>query len=301
MSLPKSPSATFIGALLLLAFLWPVSAAAGDPSVTLELVVPPEKAEASVEGENFPDDTLKEITTEAAERIRKRLRAAEIKHWDVVTSGRNQIRISVYSPFARGRLASILVPAGEMSIHPVLYVGDKWTEQLSRLPEGVELRQPDDSMRAEAAFLWSRSRRTLNKAIAAVPLPGVEVNVYPYEGGWRTVAMGSSVATHRSIQSVSIEHGNSGDSYVRLNLDAAGAPEESTRYGSGSQWALVLDGEIVRSWHATGETLETTINLRPPRHLGSKDAQSFWSQQVAGRLAAHIPVPLVEVEDFGQD
>jgi hypothetical protein len=301
MSFPKSRSAILLGALFTLAVLWPLSAAAGDASVSLELVVPPEKVESGVEGESFPDDTLKEITTEAAKRIRKRLRAAELKHWDVVTSGRNQIRVNVYSEYDKRRLASILVPAGEMSIRPVLLVGDAWTDQLGKLPEGVELRQPEESMRAEAAFLWSRSRRTLDQAIKAAPLPGVDVGVYPYKGGWRTMAMGAPVATHRSVQAVSIEYGSSGDAYVRLNLDAAGAPEKSKRYGSGAQWALVLDGEIVRSWRATGETLETAINLRPPRHLGSKTAQAFWSQQVAGRLGAHIPVPLVEVQDIDQD
>lgn len=299
MSLIASRRATFLGVLLCVAFLWPASADAVDPAVTLELVVPPD-AVASPDAEGSPD-TLKEIASEASERIRKRMRATEIKHWDVVTEGRNQIRVSVYSPYSRGRLASILVPAGEMSIRPMLAVGDKWTELLGRLPEGVELRQPEDSMRADAAFLWSRSRRTLNKAIEAAPLPGLTVGAYPYKSGWRTVALGEAVATHRSVQSASIERSGSGDSYVRLHLDGAGAPESSARQGDGSSWALMLDGEIVRTWQESSETLDPSINIRPPRHLTSKQARAAWSQTVAGRLAAHIPVRLVEVEAIDQN
>lgn len=301
MKLSDARFATTLALLIFAALLWPATVFAADPSVKLDLVVPPETMKADTTSGEMSGDTLKEITNEAAERIRKRLKAAEIKHWDVVTSGPNQIRVNVYSSYSRGQLASMLVPAGAMSIRPTIPVGDRWTELLSNLPEGVELRQPGDSMKAEAAFLWSRSRRTLESAIESVALPGLEVATYPYKGGWRTVAMGSPVATHRSVQSISIERGGSGDAYIRLNLDAAAAPEQSARRGVGSQWAMVLDGEIVRLWRESGQRLDTSINIRPPSHLNSRDAKARWAQQVAGRLAAHIPVPLVEVEDVDED
>jgi hypothetical protein len=294
----QSRRAILIGALLL-AFAWPSATDAADPSATLNLVIPPEKANAGEADAAFSADTLEEMTREAAERLRKRIRAAEIKHWDVVTPGRNLIRVSVYSPYSRDRLASILVPDGAMSIRPVLAVGDEWTDRAEKIPEGVELRQPDESMQAEDAFLWSRSRRSLSSAVEAIPLPGVTVHVYPFEGGWRTVAMGAPVATHSSVRSASIERGNGGDVYVRLHLDAAGAAEQSNRSsGAGSAWAIVLDGEVVRVWREAGTTLDTAISLRPPRHLGSKELGFVWAQQVAGRLAAHIPVPLVEVDEL---
>lgn len=301
MAFSKSLSAALIATVALMAFAWPLSAAADDKGVTLELVIPPEKVDTEEAEQGFAADTLAEITTEAAERIRQRMRAAEIKHWDVVTSGRNHIRVSVYGRYSRGRLASILVPTGDMSIRPVLSVGDEWTERIARVPDGVELRQPDESMRADAAFLWSRSRRVLREVVQDVPLPGVDVDVYPYKGGWRTVALGTVVATHKSVRKASIERGGGGDAYVRLQLDATSAPERTNRHSVGSRWALVLDGEVVRVWQEASDTLDTAINLRPPSHLGSKEARLIWSQQVAGRLAAYIPVPLVEVEDVDQD
>ena len=301
MPLPKSLSAILFAAVALIALAWPMTAAAGGDEVSLTLTIPPEKVDSEQAEEAFSADTLEEITSEAADRIRKRMRAAEIKHWDVVTSGRNRIRINVYSRYSRARLASILVPSGEMAIRPVLSVGGEWTERISKVPEGVELRQPEESMRADAAFLWSRSRRALRKVVQDVPLPGVDVEVYPYKGGWRTVALGTPVATHKSVRSASIERGGGGEAYIRLQLDATAAPERTNRHSVGSRWALVLDGEVVRVWQEASDTLDTAINLRPPRHLGSKESKLIWSQQVAGRLAAYIPVPLVEVEDVDQD
>ena len=293
---------TIIGLLVfgLACVFAPSEAIADEDGAVLTLVVPPDAVDVVEGNEAFHADTLSNIAEEAAKRVRKRLDAAKVKHWDVVVDG-NRIRVSVYSSFSRQRLASILVPDGKMTIRPVLSAGDRWLSKTGSLPEGVRLEQPGNSMRADDAYLWATSRRQLSRVLEDHPLPGLELAMYPSKNGWRSVAMGAPVADEESVQRADFVHSSTGGYYVRVHLNAASAPEKSNRYGGESRWAMLLDGEIVRVWRISGAQLDTTLHLSPPTHLSSKAARKMWCQQVAGRLAAQIPVPLVEVDNVDED
>ena len=241
---------------------------------------------------------LEEITKVAAKRVRDRLQAAQIKQFSVETRDDDPgaVLVTAYGGVSHALLAGIVAPQGRFELRPAEPVGRLWMKRSSNLPEGVEVRQEKGRLSAGRAFLWSKSRSTLAKAVAEVEFQGMQIELFPHDGGWRTLALGKPVATHSDVAKARIRHGKTGDVYVRLrfsrDVSADHLPESSRR-----TWAVVLDGEVVAAFQRLDSSFGRALSLTAPDHLATEKRRRIWAQQVAGRLAAYMSVPLVEVAD----
>lgn len=239
---------------------------------------------------------LEEITKEAAKRVRKRLKTARIKNYDVEIEEPRTVRVSAGGGVSHALLAGIVAPQGRFELRPVEPVGERWTKISSNLVKGVEVRQEKGSLKAKDAYLWSRSRSKLGEAIAAVDAGSYEIETFPAGGGWRTLALASPVATHKDVAGASIRMGKTGDVYVRLtfrhDVSAAHLVARAHR-----MFAVVLDGEVVATFQRIDTSFGSSLTISAPKHLQTDRARKIWAQQVAGRLAAYMAVPLIEVGD----
>lgn len=256
----------------------------------------------------FEREKSLELTQLVARSVRKRLKAAGIKDFSVKSSKSFIIQVRVRGSMTRSLIAGIVVPRGRFELRPVEPSGSRWVRALAHLPPGVELRQKEGSIDASEAYLWSANANTLRTAIHFLqtnPLKGIrpaqgalKFAVYPDDrGGWRTLTLSEPIATHKDIASAAIDQGHSGESYVRLlfhnqlsdALDANGALS-----GDANLWAVLLDGEVVSVLSGRAHNLGNSLSIMAPDQLRTPQARQSWARQVAGRLAAYIPVPVIE-------
>ncbi|QDG53119.1 hypothetical protein FIV42_20950 [Persicimonas caeni] len=288
-------SASF--ALVLLAYIFTVGLAyAGEGGRAKVKLIVADSVDSKSADEAYERARLQEITKEAARRVRKRLKTARIKNFDVETEAPRTVRVSAGGGVSHSLLAGIVAPQGRFALRPVEPVGERWTKISTKLPAGVEVRQKKGSLEAEDAYLWSRSRAKLAKAIAQVDAGAYEIETYPAGGGWRTLALAAPVATHKDVAGASIRMGKTGDVYVRLTfrhkVSAAHLAARTHR-----TFAVVLDEEVVATFQRIDTSFGSSLTVTAPEHLQSDRARKLWAQQVAGRLAAYMTVPLIEVND----
>jgi putative transposon-encoded protein len=263
--------------------------------VTLKVMV--SEPDSSASGDEVYERTKdEEITKMAVARVRARLKAAKIKQFSIETEKPRTIVISARGDVTHPLLAGIVVPQGQFELRPTQAVGARWTQMSAKLPEGVEIRQEKGSFAVDEAYLWSRSRKSLTQAIAEMAAEGVVVKLYPKAGGWRTLALADPVATHRDISKATIRRGKTGEPFVEVKFNAKVSAEDLPK-SRRQTWAVVLDSEVVATFDRVDTDFGSSLTMSAPKHLGSKERQQVWAQQVAGRLAAFMSVPLVEMPD----
>lgn len=246
--------------------------------------------------ESNADAAREELAKQIAERIRARFEAAQVKYARVdIEDG--IITVKVGGDVTSRLAAGIAFPRGDAQLRPVVEVGGQWQERLADVPEAVELRQGDRLLDRDDAYLWSPERAPLQSFVEDVSLPGAEAFVYVGGDGWRTMALGPPALTTSDIRESRIEFVQNGRPYVALELTQTGRQDLERRSETGDRrWALVIDGEIVTVLQHLKFT-EGALLVSTPKHLSSDDASLRWARQVAGRLAAPIPVPLAELSD----
>lgn len=247
------------------------------------------------------------LTQLTARHIRTRLKAAEIKDFSVTRSGLSTILVRVRGHVAREVITGIVVPRGQLELRPVQPAGAYWLRASAALPAGVQLRQEQGSLDADQAYLWSADAQTLRDALQvleasagpgiAAPGGALKFAIYPDDAGWRSLALSSPIATHRDVASASIRQGKTGEPFVQLLFqnDLGHAFQANTAVSAdASSWAVLLDGEVVSLLSSRAQNLGNSLNIKAPAPLRTRSARQAWAQQVAGRLAAHIPVALIE-------
>lgn len=272
-------------------------AQAGSKVAKVRLVVA-DSVDSKTDDAEYQRARLAEITKEAAKRVRDRLQAAQLKQFSVDTDDKDpgSVHVSAHGGVSHALLAGIVAPQGHFELRPAEPVGRQWMKLSSSLPKGVEIRQEKGKLSASSAFLWSKSRAALAKAVAGVDMPGMEIELYPHDGGWRTFALGAPVASHEDVAKAKIRQGKTGDMYVRLRFSRDISAEHLAKR-SRRTWAVVLDGEVVAAFQRMDTAFGSALSITPPKHLATKKSRRIWAQQVAGRLAAYMTVPLVEVAD----
>jgi hypothetical protein len=243
---------------------------------------------------DFERRKTKEMTKIALDRVRTRLTTARIKHFSIENDVPGTILVTARGGVSHELLAGIVVPPGRFELRPSEPVGARWTQLSATLPEGVEIRQEKSSLAADHAYLWSRSRQTLQKVLAKTTFEGVDMYLYPQQGGWRTLALSAPVATHDDISNAAIRKGKTGDFFVQVNFDREIAADHIAK-NERRTWAVVLDSEIVSTFERLDPDFGASLTMTVPDHLGDQKVRRMWAQQVAGRLAAYLPVPLVEL------
>lgn len=265
------------------------------------------KTGQSAEAERFEAEKAAELTQLTARSVRKRLKAAGIKDFSVTTPKAHEILVRVRGNASRAVLAGIVVPSGRLELRSVEEAGARWVRAAAHLPDGVELRQKEGSLDAAQAYLWSADAELLRAALASleanplhksVLIDGArKIELYPAHGGWRTLVLSAPIATQQDVASAAIHQGKTGEPYVQLlfQKDLSDALEsDRTLSMNANSWAVLLDGEVVSVLSSRAHNLGASLNIKPPEPLRTRQARQGWAQQVAGRLAAYIPVRLVE-------
>ena len=241
----------------------------------------------------------REMAREAARRIEIRLEAMDLKNSRVRLDDDHNIKITVYGSHSAQALKSAVIPAGRLEVRPVIDDASPWLDIADSLPEGVELRSPAGSFQSDRLFLYAASPGPLHDVLDRVALGSTQVEIYPHDDGWRTINLGPSVADQGDVTSVQLERTPSGIPFVSITFDADAAQttrgQASTRQAT--HLAFVLDGEVVGLHRFSSRQFSDTLALDPPEHLRSRQARQHWSIQVAGRLAAPIPVQLIELQE----
>lgn len=235
-----------------------------------------------------------------ADRLTRRLAVAGIKQYAVQPEGRGLVRVTAYGAVDRALLAGLVVPQGMLEVRPVRSAVSEWEDLAMRLPVGIELRHKDSAYGApnlaEDAFLWSSRREELEAFAKGMSLGGHEVMVYPEGTGWRTLVTQSSVASHRDVTGVSLHRTPRGVPFVAVKLETGvpGTVREAVGARMVTHLAMVLDGEVVALLDYDPAAFDHKLELTYPDTSAADDVQRRWVQQVAGRLASHIPLALVE-------
>jgi preprotein translocase subunit SecD len=273
----------------------PAVSAGPSGTMSMQVDVPaPEGTEGGVR-----EKTRDELSRRVSERLRDRMDAAGVKFATVERLDDGTLKVTVNADVGRKQLEGLVVPAGDFGLSPIQKVGDRWASKSGQIPDGIELRQNGESMDPRDAFLWSSSRSALASFVDEVDLPGSRVFTFAHDGGWRTVTVGEPVVTHKQLATSRIRSVRTGAPYVSLELSTDGQRRfRSHRAGAATEgkFAAILDGEIVAMVDRTALT-EGTLNLTAPDQIEGSTALANWARQVAGRLAAPIPVAVVPMDD----
>ncbi|MBA2665377.1 MAG: hypothetical protein H0U74_24020 [Bradymonadaceae bacterium] len=263
--------------------------------VVLKLLIPrPEGANAEIRRLKHT-----EMARMASERIERRLSHAGVKDFRVEVEPHGILRVTAHSSMDSDTIAGIVIPRGQMELRPLVATGSDWTSIADAIPSDIELRQDIDSLDAQNAYLWSNRREVLESFVNRISLGEAQVFVYPDEGGWRSLTLGPSLANHNDLQQVHRKTTPSGVPFVLLELrdDVAHRMRQSLQISESSHLAVVLDGEIVATLRFSAERISSHLELSCPPHLRNSRAQNTWVTQVAGRLAAPIPIVLAELKE----
>ncbi len=283
--------------------------------LVLALVAGPPVAEASERGnrveftvtvespDGIDDDDLRartrrNVAKEVRDRIAKRLDAIEIKHYELEVTEGYGVLVTVYGDHSPEAIRGAVIPSGRFELRPVLVDASPWLEVAPELPEGVEFYHEPGSLETNNFFLFSPSPAPLHRAIGLLGGDS-EIYVFPHDDGWRTLNLGPALATGDDVGDVEIERGPTGMPYVTVSLSSGAAQRMrgEVRGGGVRHLAVVLDGEVVAVESFSSRSRAEVLQLDPPDHLRSMSARGDWAVQVAGRMAATIPVQLGEYEE----
>lgn len=241
----------------------------------------------------------REINEEVIRRIETRLEAMGLHSHNVRTGDNRLIRVTVYGRHSEAAIKSAIIPPGRLEIRPVLVDGSPWLNVAAELPPEVDLIPEPGSFRTDRLFLFSHSARHLREAIATLGSEDTQFEVFPHEDGWRTLHLGSVAATERDISDVSISRNPSGIPFVSVTLSSNAAQDVRADAAAGQvrHLAIIVDGEVVALHRFSDRRFSETLDIDPPRHLSSTTARNQWAMQVAGRLAAPLPIRLAEMQE----
>lgn len=277
-----------IGGMMLLGGV----AAAGEAEGVIEMFVEVPAPDQLRSG--LQDKTREEIAKRVASRMRARLDAARVKFSTVRRVDASRLQVDAEADLGRDLLRGIVLAPGDFAVRPVRNIGIRWQEEAGDIPASIELRQEGKAIEPHQAYLWSAERGPIESFLEGKSFEDVDVFVYSTGDGWRTLAVGEPILTEEGVEDAEIRHVSTGAPFVSAELTSAGAGsfEKGVEHLEG-ELAVILDEEIVGRLEPSAVS-GGRLNLTPPEQLRGKEAQTKWARQVAGRLAAAIPVELVE-------
>lgn len=228
------------------------------------------------------------------ERLEKRLTAAQIKEYEVDVVDSTTLTVETGVERDPAWMKALLTSPGELSIHVRIHDKPDWMTLARTMPDGLEIRG------SKSTYVWSASRGRLEKWIARIALSDATVRVFPEDNGFRTVTLGERVGTRADVRDVRVARSDTGVPFVEMTLQSRVAGRLAAEPRSEVQEvAVVLDGEVIG--FVRTKTLKSQNRLRLPVPRGavadSREARTAWVNQVAGRLAAPLPIPIAVIEE----
>lgn len=256
----------------------------------LSLLVSPPPAEDETVDRTARMRVIRDMT---ADRLQKRLVAAGVQQLRLDRSQPGRITVETRSAAEREWLAALLTAPGRVALQPLTRQPD-WSELISLLPEGVHL--ADDEVYG-GLYLQSTDRERLEGVLERVTLPNLTLATWPHEpGGWRSIGLSPGALFEEDIETVERRRTPTGEHYVWVTLTARGLDRLAVYEAEDVQrWALSIDGEVVGLISARGP-LVGRFAIEPPRRLVSQKQRSRWAADVAGRMAAPLPIALAVEE-----
>lgn len=275
-----------------------------DDRVEFTLIVDRLDDDFGVDEEGNVDSSLRvqkhrEMANETARRIEQRLDNAGAKNHEVTVDDNHHIDILVFGDHSESAVKSAVIPPGRLEIRPIVVGDSPWLDVEEEFPADVEVRVEPGSFQFDQVFLFAPSADDLRRVIDRHAPQDSDFAVFPYGDGWRTLNLGRVAATHDDVDSANISQNPSGTPFISVELSANASQNVSAYAASvgARNLAIVLDGEIVALHSINHRRRSTTFELDPPDHLRSLDARGHWATQVAGRLGAHIPIRLAEIQE----
>lgn len=231
------------------------------------------------------------ITQMTAKRIKKRLLAAGIKDAHAVAGSHGKISITVYGAFSRRWIEQVVFGPGRLDVRVIMDKSMVWQELEGMLPKGIKLKAHDMVLEP-----WSMDREVLERFVSKLAMPGVRLLVargtVTQGYGWRVIALeDESIVTQRDVQAAQMNQGVSGRTFLSVALRATGVARWSA-LNEKVKLAFVLDEEVLsvlsaRSLRAGQFTVQCPLDVRDLQE------HRLCVGQIAGRMAATIPVPLI--------
>lgn len=237
----------------------------------------------------------REILNEMKSRIETRLEAGRIKHSIVSVADDNTVRVKLRKKRPASWYIALLASPGHFSIRAVRSGAINWPALNELITEDVEIRSEVDA--AEETYLWSAERNSLTEIIKRVHLPGLITAVAPDSTGWRTHTLGQTIATRSDLLESNEQLSPLGVPFLTVKLSSSIAAElADARRSEVKQLGVVVDGEVV-GLVSPGSLEGFKIELTAPHRASTRDDQRAWAAQIAGRLAASIPISIAVIEE----
>ncbi len=233
------------------------------------------------------------IAKETAARLQTRLDAAGFRHATAqAIGGVGEVLVVVHDREAtRGWVERVVFGRGELTLQPVLAYGDLWVSLEGSLPDGMEVRGE-----GAESYVYGLDAGAMVEFASRLALADAAVHVAPSGVGWKLVALGSPVASQGDVSDVKLGQGRLGDRFVTMRLSGGASARWSG--GEASEWAVVLDGEVVTlSPRPSAERSRELLVMCPKAAQSDRTCAS----QIAGRAAAHIPVVLMPASGRGSE
>lgn len=230
----------------------------------------------------------------AATRLERRLKVAQVNDAVVKRLASGDLTVAFKARQPEDWYRGLLLSPGTVEIRPVLADGFNWMQLAAELPPAVELRglnpQPD--------YIWSADRTTLESVVRRTAAPAMVFSVGPAEVGWRSYALGTvNVLKGEELRDARVSRSGAGNSYVSLGVATTVADRlAAAELSEVKEWAVVLDGEVV-CLVSKDALLTGKLELTAPVRLTNREDSAAWARQVAGRMAAPIPVPIAVLQE----
>lgn len=282
---------TRLPALLLFALLLIApQGASANGRVVYRLAIKPPPLVAAADGE-----ARLAFARVAEERIRARLEAAGVKEHLLKVQDATTLTLETGYNHERPWMVALLTARGHLEVRPVVEGKPDWLQLARTVPAGIELRGDNPP------YLWAASRRRLQTWLKRISLADAVVKVFPDEGGgYRSISLGKEYGTHRDIADVTVHQSTTGAPFVSLEFDpAVGARLAASGASDVQRVAIVLDGDVIGFARAKSLMSQTPVRISVPSGAVSDDrkARHLWVRQVAGRLAAPLPIPIAVLQE----
>lgn len=275
-------------ALMLASLSWSSTALAKDPiKWTLTLGDPLRDSNGASQARRV------KLSEEARDRLEMRLRAAQADDAVVKSLPSGDVSVEFRAKQELAWYKALLLSPGHVEFRPIYTYGFNWMSVANELPASVELRgenpQPD--------YIWSSERTALESALRRITSSNFGFAVGPATKGWRSYTMGKSIGSSDEVRHVKVRKSSGGMAYVTFSVTSTLVDRlAASELSEVKEWAILLDGEVIdvvsRQTLATGK-----LELTAPRRLMTREDSGTWACQVAGRMAAPMPIPIAVFQE----
>lgn len=278
-----------LSALVLVALSSLAIPALASGRIIYHLVLDPPKEVMHASG-----DARTSFAQMAIDRLQKRFKAASVREVEFRAVSPSMLTVETGWDHERPWMEALLTAPGKLEVRRTTPDKPDWLGLARHLPAGVELRGD------QPPYVWAAKRSTLRSFLGHISLPDTHLTVFPEDGGFRSVSLGEVVATERQLKASEARRSSTGAPFVHMEFDpAVGASLAAAHVSDVEKVAIVLDGELVGFVPAKAfqERAQVRLSVPPGAVADDRTERDLWIRQVAGRLAAPLPITIAVLKE----